>query len=771
MGVREYLAIIKRHWWVVIVVLIASVAYSASKATKVIPQYRASSTVRLVDSRRALAGDMAGRPGGEMGGFGYQSDPIESQIQVLQSGAVAAVAVDLKGLRLMPVEGTRFVDEISDIKVADSATATLLAMRFNPNGFAVSSGGRQLNGAYGQLLEIDGVRFTVSRKPDVDTAKFNVVPKATAVGSASGGFLPTSRPRTDILDLTYTGPEPWQVKRIANAMAEAFKVHNASSATEMASRRRAFLEEQLKQTDSILSAAQGRYSAFRSGRQVYSATQQAGAEQSSLIDITRRRAELDAEMTSYVGLLSLARRSDETRNATLRTLASSPGIAGNPVVQQFYGQLEAYQRARDSLLNLGAAASNPDVVAITSLIPATSEKMMDAVQSHIQALQTQINALERLRAAGATRIASSPAAETTELELQQQVQTVQQMSRQIQDELQRARMAEAVEGGQVEIVQLATSPGYQIATGKDRKLLLGGFVGLLLGCVAAVLLDGLNKSVRKRSDVERLLGIPALAVIPRLPSSNGTSNRVMKALPRFSSNGHHRPGKPDADLVTVNNMRSPAAESFRTLRTNLMFSQTVSAMRTLVVTSASPSEGKTTTASNLAVAFAQQGMRVLLVDCDLRRSRIHRLFGLPREPGFTDLVLGYSDEDSVTHATSVTGMYVIASGKLPPNPAELLGSDGARTTFATLTEGYDLIVIDTPPLLAASDAAILATLSNGVVLVLRAGSTDNAAAQQAVQQLNAVGARIVGAVLNDPDTQVPKYGAYYHYEYSAASDA
>jgi capsular exopolysaccharide synthesis family protein len=144
------------------------------------------------------------------------------------------------------------------------------------------------------------------------------------------------------------------------------------------------------------------------------------------------------------------------------------------------------------------------------------------------------------------------------------------------------------------------------------------------------------------------------------------------------------------------------------------------------------------------------------------------VFGLSREPGITDLVLGYETEDVVTHPTATPGLYVITSGKLPPNPAELLGSDAARKSFDALIEGYDLVVMDTPPLLAASDAAILATLANGVVLVLRAGATETAAAQQSVQQLQAVGARIVGAVLNDPDTQVPRYGAYYKYDYSAA---
>jgi tyrosine-protein kinase Etk/Wzc len=393
--------------------------------------------------------------------------------------------------------------------------------------------------------------------------------------------------------------------------------------------------------------------------------------------------------------------------------------------------------------------------------------MMDAVASKITSLSSKRQAFFSTPAAGATRITSAPAAESQELELQAQVQTVQQMSRQIQDELQRARMAEAVEGGQVEIVQLAASPGYQINTAKKKKVITGAIVGLLLGCIVAILVDGLNSSVRKRSDVERLLGIPSLAVIPRLPSANGAEGRVSKVLPRIG-NGQKKSGKSDTDLVTVFNARSPAAESFRTLRTNLMFSQASQALRMIVVTSASPGEGKTTTASNLAVSFAQQGMRVLLVDCDLRRSRLHRMFQLKREPGFSDLVLGYAEEDEVTHATSTTGLYVICSGKLPPNPAEMLGSEEARRKFTKLMEGYDLIVVDTPPLLAASDAAILATIANGVIVVLRAGSTENAAAQQSVEQLNAVGARIVGAVLNDPDTQVPKYGAYYKYDYSTA---
>ena len=159
-------------------------------------------------------------------------------------------------------------------------------------------------------------------------------------------------------------------------------------------------------------------------------------------------------------------------------------------------------------------------------------------------------------------------------------------------------------------------------------------------------------------------------------------------------------------------------------------------------------------------------MRVLLVDCDLRRSRIHKMFSIPREPGITELILGQVEQDAVVRETAVPGLYVLPSGVLPPNPSEMLGGEKMKRTLASLTEAFDLIVLDTPPLLAASDAAILATIADGVVLVVRAGVTEAEAGQQAIAQLQSVGARVVGAVLNDHDSKLQQYGGYYNYEYA-----
>lgn len=766
-GIREYLGIIRRHLWVVALLVAASVGYAYNEVRKAPAIFRAVSTVRLVDNRRAMTGE----GGGYNTGFSMATDVLESQVQVLRSRAVAGVAVDLKGLRLMPRAGFPYVPEISAIKVSDSTDIESVDLTFTHTGVTMRTARSVVTAPYGQPAESDGISITVAKAPPVSRTVLDVVSREAAIRHALGGFAPYIRPKTDILDLSYTGSEPNEVTRIANAMAEAFQVQNASNAQQLSRRRRVFLEGQLRQTDSMLSRAASNYSAFRSGRKVFSSSAKAGAQEAGLVNIDVRREELDAEKRTFETLLARAQQSGQNMAAGLRVLVSSPGIASNGVIMQLYGQLLEYEKKRDDLLSAGAAPSNPDVVTLNSLIPETAATIIEAVKSHIQSIQARVDALDGLRASGASQIAAAPAADAEEQQLAQQVATVQGISDQLQEELQKAKMSEAVEAGSVEIVELVEAPGYQIASGGRRRIMLGVLVGLILGIGGAILLDTMNDSIRRRSDIERLLKIPGLAVIPKLSTSSGSRgglSRVLPSLPR--RNGQGVPGAKDGELVTVTDVRSAGSEAYRTLRTNLMFSQAVQALRTLVITSASPGEGKTTTAANLAVSFAQQGMRILLIDCDLRRARLHKVFGVPREPGITELVLGYNDEDSVTRPTLVTGLYVMASGKLPPNPAELLGSEGMRRTLASLSESYDLLVVDTPPLLAASDAAILATLADGVILVLRAGVTQRSAAQQSAQQLNAVGARVVGAVLNDPDTQVPRYGAYYRYEYYAETE-
>lgn len=766
-GLREYFAIFRRHPWLILGMVFAATAVTFYRVGTAPPSFRATSTVKLADTRRAVTGLSEGSPYGER--MGRETDLVASQIQVLLSRQLAGEAVDQAGLRLAPAPEQPYVTEIRNIVVGSLTSASSLRFTFGPDGYAVQGSGSPVVSRYGQPIDVDGVTLTVSGQPRVSGTVYHVMSRGAAVGSLLGGLRATPRAHTDIIDLDYTGSEPHYAQAVANTVALAFQLHSAQNAQQQSKRRRVFLEEQLQQTGAQLQKAMNDYSTYRSRRQVFSSKEKASAQQSGLINVEMRRADLDAQKRTYESLLAQAQRSRQGSEGSFRALMSAPGTASNPAIQQLWGRLNSYESARDSLTTVGAASSNPDLVAINSLIGSTTAKIVAAVRSQIQGLDAQIASLDNMKARTAAEMSTAPATETEEGQLSQQVQNIQKIEDRLQEEYQNAKMTEAVEAGQVEIVDLADLPGGPLAEGRSRKIAVGVLIGVMLGFGSAILVDGMNTSIRRRDDLERVLQVPGLAVIPRFVPSGSAAKRIAASLPGGNGNGSRSRSRRNAGLVTVHDARSSSAEAYRTLRTNLMFSQAVQTLRTIVITSPSPGEGKTTTAANLAVSFAQQGMRVLLADCDLRRAKIHSLFGVPRSPGLTELLVGQETQEAVIRDTSVTGLYLLTSGNLPPNPAELLGGAMMRKTLESLSEAFDLIVLDTPPLLAASDASILATIADGALLVVRAGATEAEAGHQALQQLSAVGARVVGAVLNDPDAKVQKYGAYYRYEYASQS--
>ncbi|MDB8551628.1 CpsD/CapB family tyrosine-protein kinase [Turicibacter sanguinis] len=216
-----------------------------------------------------------------------------------------------------------------------------------------------------------------------------------------------------------------------------------------------------------------------------------------------------------------------------------------------------------------------------------------------------------------------------------------------------------------------------------------------------------------------------------------------------------------SDLITISNPKSPVAEAYRTLRTNIQFSNVDGDLQTICVTSSGPGEGKSTTISNLAETFAQAGNKVVLLDCDLRKPHIHKIFKLVNTKGVTTLLSGQGEIEDVTQITE-SELTVITSGPIPPNPSELLGSKRMKNLLDDLKKIYDIILIDAPPVGLVTDAALLSAIVDGIILVVASGKTDIDGAKRAKQLLENVGARILGVTM----TMIPvsKKG-YYGYQY------
>lgn len=215
----------------------------------------------------------------------------------------------------------------------------------------------------------------------------------------------------------------------------------------------------------------------------------------------------------------------------------------------------------------------------------------------------------------------------------------------------------------------------------------------------------------------------------------------------------------DKELITIANPKSPVSEAYRTLRTNIQFSSLDKPLRTLLVTSSSSNEGKSTTLGNLAVTFAQAGNRVILVDCDLRRPSLHDLFGIENDSGLTNLVIGDLPATVPARDTSVPNLRLLPSGPLPPNPSELLGSQRMDRILEMLKSEADFVLLDCPPILAVTDAAVLARKVDGALLVVSAGKTKREHASKAKLLLDKVNANVIGVVLNNArfDSALYKY--------------
>lgn len=752
---RNVVSALRKRWWVVVAVFLLVVGFTMWRTSRQERLYRATATIRLREPESAISG--ISRPTY----LDYRIDPIQSEQQVIKSEAVGErVAHDL-GLRLRIVEPAKLQRSAlfgRGNPVLDSSVSyAVYELHLTDNGYSLHEGGRQLGAArYGHALSVPGISLTLPKRLSVEASKvtLQVIPIRSAAGIVRGGITTKGIPQTDIVEISYTGTDPVTVQMIANSVAETYGEFASESKQILARNRTAFIQQSLADQSVRLKETQDELKRFKESEKLSSVS----VEQAALIEgIHQFESNLEAaraEQRMYrtlIGSLSPA----DTNTEQLRRLAGTDAIAKNAYISTLYTRWFDLVRRREEFVSQKRTADYRDVKAIDTLIVRTKEDLRASSDLYLKGLASRIESLESTIAGLRGRMDRYPGLEARELRLMGDLRTAQTTYDQLQGEYQRARIAESAEGGSVRVIDEASQPFSPIAPNRKRIFLTAVVFGLILGVGLAVVIDNLDDSVKSPDEVRDQLGLAVLGTIPRIKQVTLTP-----ASDRGSDSGR---------LVTHFDPRSPVAEAYRSVRTSLAFARPHQDLRTIVLTSPGPADGKSTTVANLAITFAQQGQRTLLIDADLRRAVLDKLFEIPRIPGLTDVLVGQRSLQDVVHQTRIANLFVIGSGQFPPNPAELLGSPAMREALRESRESFDIVLMDSPPLLAVTDAAVLSTMADGAILIVRVGATAKTAVRRALAQLRTVHGRLVGTVLNDVDFSQGafggSYGYYYYYYY------
>src|SRR5271169_2248617 len=325
------------------------------------------------------------------------------------------------------------------------------------------------------------------------------------------------------------------------------------------------------------------------------------------------------------------------------------------------------------------------------------------------------------------------------------------------EKMKEAEVTAGLRSNNFRIIDAARVPTYPSEPNIPRNLSFALVLGVITGVGLAFLLENMDNTVRTPEQAQAISGLASLGMIP-LSSKSGTRGPHGKRLDLTA------PSKEVVETVTQVRPQSQMAESYRALRTSLLLSNLGAPPKVIMVTSARPQEGKTTTSINTAIVLAQKGVRVLLVDADLRRPSIHKTLGMGPRSGLSNVLTGSASvEQAITRTAILPNLFVLTAGTPPPNPAELLASSNMRDVLAQLREQYDHIMIDTPPSLSVTDAVVLSPRADAVVLVIRSGQTTKQALRRSRDILTQVNAKVVGVLLNAVDLSSPDY--YYYYEY------
>ena len=474
-----------------------------------------------------------------------------------------------------------------------------------------------------------------------------------------------------------------------------------------------------------------------------------------------------AELNSDVLRAENSRVEAELRYKQAKSIEDNPelvesitSVVKNPFINKLKADEAGY---RNSLSELSKkfGQKHPRIISITEKLRATREKLAEETRKIINSLKNEYS-VALAREASLKKAFEKQKAESQRMGkhaisygvLQRDVENNKRMYELLVTRLKEAGITGGAQTTNVRVIDPAEVPNSPVRPNKKLNMLFAVLLGLLGGIGLAFFFEYLDNTVKTPDDLKVRLDVPYLGPVPDFSADMAGTGEEWEGL-----------------LVAQDSPKASAAEAYRGLRTAIMFSTADREQQTLLISSAGPSEGKSLTSSNLAVTMAQAGTSTLLIDADFRKPMLHKIFGVPREKGFSNLIVGAAGLDEVIVHTGVSGLDIIPSGHIPPNPAELLGSDNIKVQIAALKKKYDRIIFDSPPIMPVTDAIVLSTQIDEVLLVVKAGSTTRELLGRAVEQLRGVRANILGAVLNSIKIGHEKYYYYqYYYSYSDANE-
>jgi len=596
------------------------------------------------------------------------------------------------------------------------------------------------------------VSSTVKQGPGRSAAQMASARKTELIGEFKGGLTVEPLKDSRLLAVSYESENPDQAAKVVNELISNYIDANFQARSDFTSRASGGMERQLQDLKATLEKSQQALADYERQNMIITV-----GDKQTIND--ERLEELNKDYT--------VAENDRAQKESLYELAkANEGQVGIIVQSEILQRLEEKyndQKAAyaDALGQYGpnfpkVARLRDQLVQIQSLMENARRQAVEKVHSDYLAALSREKLLGDALAKEKANVAVINQRMIEYNILKSEFESNQQLYASLLQRLKDATLSASLQATNVHVIDPATPPVAPIRPNKQRNLMAGMLVGLILGVTLAFVQEALDTSVRTTEEAERLVCAPALAVIPA--ETDGFRRKQLPANRTLNAVGTNGVG-----LAVLKRPSSPLAESFRSLRTSVLLSTAPRPPQTLLVTSSQVGEGKTSTASNLAMSFAQRGSPVLIVDADLRRPAVAKTLGISNEKGLSSFLTGaHSLDEVLVQYERVPNLWVLPAGPRPPDPAELLSSHMMEATLKDFMKRFSQIVIDSPPLLLVTDAVVLSAMVDGVILVVASGTTARGALTRAHRILENAGSRVLGMVLNKVDMRFDTYyGSYY----------